>query len=101
MMIGFGLAAVPMTNYLAPHPILGQFSGGRHVDCRRARAIEACTVADTDRADHHWLRHRGNRPQILIRPDVRFGSLADMCSAKGHVRFTPESDMCSATRYVR
>ena len=23
--------------------------------------------------------------------DVRFGSLADMCSAKGHVRFTPES----------
>ena len=23
--------------------------------------------------------------------DVRFGSLADMCSAKRHVRFTPES----------
>jgi hypothetical protein len=23
--------------------------------------------------------------------DVRFGSKADMCSAKGHVRFTPES----------
>jgi hypothetical protein len=23
---------------------------------------------------------------------VRFGSKADMCSAKGHVRFTPESD---------
>ena len=22
---------------------------------------------------------------------VRFGSKADMCSAKGHVRFTPES----------
>ena len=25
--------------------------------------------------------------------DVRFGSKADMCSAKGHVRFTPESDI--------
>jgi len=24
--------------------------------------------------------------------DVRFGSLADICSAKGHVRFTPNSD---------
>jgi hypothetical protein len=25
--------------------------------------------------------------------NVRFGSTADMCSAKGHVRFTPESDI--------
>ena len=25
-------------------------------------------------------------------PDVRFGSKADMCSAKRHVRFTPNSD---------
>jgi hypothetical protein len=50
--------------------------------------------------------------------DVRFGSLADMCGAKGHVRFAPESDresgfphkvmsalppkadMCSALAYV-
>ena len=24
--------------------------------------------------------------------DVRFGSLADICAAKGHVRFTPNSD---------
>jgi hypothetical protein len=24
--------------------------------------------------------------------DVRFGSLADVCSATGHVRFTPDSD---------
>jgi hypothetical protein len=28
---------------------------------------------------------------MLIRADVRFGSKADMCGAKGHVRFTPES----------
>ena len=26
------------------------------------------------------------------RRDVRFGSLADMCGAKGHVRFTPNSN---------
>jgi hypothetical protein len=30
--------------------------------------------------------------------DVRFGSKADMCSAKGHVRFTPEkADSRAAT----
>jgi len=28
----------------------------------------------------------------VIGQRVRFGSEADMCSAKGHVRFTPESD---------
>ena len=51
-------------------------------------------------------------------PDVRFGSKADMCGAKGHVRFTPDNDhesgfphkvmsalppradMCSALAYV-
>ena len=32
------------------------------------------------------------RHQMPIRSDVRFGSKADMCSAKGHVRFTPKSD---------
>ena len=60
-----------------------------------------------------------NRHQNLIRADVRFGSLADICSAKSHVRFTPDSDresgfprevmsalppkadMCGATRDVR
>jgi len=30
-------------------------------------------------------------PQHEMLADVRFGSKADMCSAKGHVRFTPES----------
>jgi hypothetical protein len=32
-----------------------------------------------------------NRLQMLIRPNVRFGSKADMCSAKGHARLTPKS----------
>jgi len=30
---------------------------------------------------------------MLIKPDVRFGSKAGICSAKRHVRFTPESDI--------
>jgi hypothetical protein len=29
---------------------------------------------------------------LLETPNVRFGSLADICSAKGHVRFAPNSD---------
>ena len=35
--------------------------------------------------------------QMLIRPDVRFGSKADMCSALGDVRFVPIADI--AHRY--
>jgi hypothetical protein len=60
-----------------------------------------------------------NQPQMMIRADVRFGSLADICSATGHVRFTPNSDrksghpqnamsalplkadVCGANRHVR
>jgi len=32
---------------------------------------------------------------------VRFGSKADICSAKRHVRFTPKADICSARAHVR
>ena len=37
--------------------------------------------------------HRRSGPLVARKlvPDVRFGSLADICSAKRHVRFTPES----------
>ena len=34
-------------------------------------------------------------------PNVRFGSKADMCSAKGHVRFTPKSGHVQCTADVR
>src|SRR5262249_43800502 len=34
-------------------------------------------------------------------PYVRFGSKADICSAKGHVRFTPNSDIDCVFRHVR
>lgn len=33
--------------------------------------------------------------------NVRFGTLADMCSAKRHVRFTPKMDICGAPADVR
>src|SRR4029077_3252790 len=32
------------------------------------------------------------KPALGKARHVRFGSLADICSAKGHVRFTPDSD---------
>src|SRR5262249_15188327 len=48
----------------------------------------------------HWLRRRWYQLSRVPRKgastrasgDVRFGSKADICSAKRHVRFTPESD---------
>jgi hypothetical protein len=33
--------------------------------------------------------------------DVRFGSKADICTAKRHVRFTPNSDIDCVFRHVR
>jgi MFS family permease len=61
------LAAVPMTNHLAPRPILlANSPEAAIVDCRRARTIEACTVADTDRADRDRLRHRVNRVRSAL-----------------------------------
>ena len=35
---------------------------------------------------------------MLIRPDVRFGSKADMCGAQVDVRFTPDCDSKSGHR---
>ena len=70
-----------------------------------------CTVPPKDQSVE-WLT-------TAIKADVRFGSLADVCSAKGHVRFTPNSDresgfpqkvmsafppkadVCGANRHVR
>ena len=37
------------------------------------------------------LRRSGERE--MFRPDVRFGSKADMCSAKAHVRYVPKADI--------
>jgi hypothetical protein len=36
----------------------------------------------------------GSQPiaHSAVRPDVRFGSLADICAAKSDVRFSPNSD---------
>jgi hypothetical protein len=38
---------------------------------------------------HKW-------PQIATRPDVRFGSLAAICSAQAGVRYVPIADSCTA-----
>jgi hypothetical protein len=35
--------------------------------------------------------HRTGKNYRAGRGNVRFGSKADICGAKGHVRFTPES----------
>jgi hypothetical protein len=43
----------------------------------------------------HNVRFR-NSPQF----HVRFGSLADICSAKGHVRFTPKSGHVQCTSHL-
>ena len=39
-------------------------------------------------AQWRYLRTQENKGRVA---DVRFGSKADICSAKGHVRFTPKS----------
>src|SRR5258708_29541994 len=33
-----------------------------------------------------------SRPQTLIRPEVRYGSIASVCRHPSHVRFPPDSD---------
>ena len=47
-----------------------------------------------ERANLCTIGPRANKPGI----NVRFGSKADICSAKGHVRFTPNSDRESGFR---
>jgi hypothetical protein len=50
------------------------------------------------------IPRKGSCPTIMwservsVTWDVRFGSLADICSAKGHVRFAPNSDRESGFR---
>src|SRR5262249_50545170 len=44
------------------------------------------------------LNYQGGRGRLREATDVRFGSKADMCAAKGHVRFTPNSDRESGHR---
>src|SRR5262249_47866071 len=39
--------------------------------------------------------------QTAGRPNVRFGSKADICTAPAHVRFTPNSDIDCVFRHVR
>ena len=44
---------------------------------------------------------QGLKASTLAAANVRFGSKADMCSAKRHVRFTPNSGHLRCDRHVR
>src|SRR5262245_53967286 len=54
---------------------------------RHTRLLSVLVPDDTDN-----LTFSGVELQYRIAVNIRFGSKADICSAKGHVRFTPESD---------
>jgi hypothetical protein len=47
------------------------------------------------------LVHLAGRDSLSNPVHVRFGSKADICSAKRHVRFTPNSDINCVFRHVR
>ena len=43
--------------------------------------------------------HTGAREVLMLGPtDVRYGSLADICSATRHVRYGPQADIVSGIR---
>jgi hypothetical protein len=46
-------------------------------------------LSDYGSARRGWRRH--GLVNRALHPHVRFGSLADICSAKRHVRFAPQS----------
>ena len=46
-----------------------------------------------------WVVNRHISNILESAPRVRFGSKADMCSAKRHVRFTPKSDIPCVTLF--
>src|SRR4029079_213353 len=52
----------------------------------------AATSLRTRRAKNRRVRYVWTAADFLRFGDVRFWSLADICSAKGHVRFAPNSD---------
>jgi len=109
-----------------PSSILPSGSGGelKNLELNR-RSKEDKPECGQRNGQHHDVDHPRPKPShastlLFFIPflDVRFGSLADICSAKGHVRFTPNSDresgfphkimsalppkadMCSALAYV-
>ena len=72
---------------------------------RRPAKMNCVTTEIKCMASDYWtLGHGGPTPHKYIlqcTSHVRFGSKADIRTAKSHVRFTPKADMCSAQRDVR
>jgi hypothetical protein len=59
------------------------------------RTLQYCQVDRKRRRDSISIYIARMTVNLMLRPDVRFGSEADICSAKGHVRFAPNSDRTS------
>jgi hypothetical protein len=66
---------------------------GAHYQGGEERELQSGSVSSNRHSNIAEIRRRSSRGPAAFegRNDVRFGSLADMCGAKGHVRFTPES----------
>ena len=90
------------------HHVSPRSATRRQVDliCRRLcacsqRPNDRCAAENCDElAPSHCLPRGSGRGMVLAqttivkgRVHVRFGSKADLCSAKRHVRFTPKSDI--------
>ena len=88
--------SLPAARERRPRPAFGAL---RRVTVLRRWALTVlpplprCLIASPEAQDGHriGLRQRERIKLLLRTAHVRFGSKADMCSAKGHVRFTPES----------
>src|SRR5262245_24798381 len=79
---------------------------GRERPRRRRAAEERDELAPLHRADPNpmivgSIAGQGCASQQKRPAHVRYGSKADICSAKKHVRFTPNSDIDCVFRHVR
>jgi hypothetical protein len=75
-------------------PFLSQFSGVRHVDCRRACAIEACTVADTE-GSKPASRAKTTEVSMLSHADLPVINNVREANTQGdfaYVKLAPEAD---------
>ena len=59
-----------------------------------------CVGRDQDQSDPPARNGGQQECQRCTPPNVRFGSKADMCSAKGDVRFVPKADIALPIRFL-
>src|SRR5262245_35864587 len=73
--------------------VLDRHVAGVYQPSARSKYPGAASARPTPNKVNRHVRARPSRLWSVLPPDVRFGSKADICSAKPHVRFTPESDI--------